>query len=253
MAGLLADWRTRLGSSRVDGRALRDALPELVAAYTPIGFTLDISSTSWAKVTEDVVVQLDGRLIPVGLEPGHRHYAEGRIDRRINCASRSVRHEHLQLPLAWLGERRGTDCVRRSVLLYDQLGLERVTLSASAYGRYVWAVSGFDFLYPSAKSGLIGLAHRFAHRLGHDLDLSEVEHPWEIAMLEGLVTFRDIAEARSETVEEGQLAADELEQEMPLGKAILLHGEVGDWEGVLHLGPETLGRRLFDTYTRPHG
>lgn len=255
MSELLEEWSRRLAGATVNGPSIAEYLPELVDAYTPDEFIADIGGSSWAGTDEtgEIVVQFGAVLRPAGLVPSDSRYVTGRVERRINMASRFVRHEHLQLPISWLGRGLGTASVRRSVELYDALGVERVTLTASAYGTYVWAASGFDFLYPARRHEFVGRAHRFADRLGVPIDVSEVQHPWEIAMLDRPVTARQIAEARSEVIEEDDLPAEYWETETPLGKAILLHGGVGEWEGVLRLHAEGLGRRIFDTYTRRNG
>lgn len=161
-----------------------------------------------------------------------------------------VRHEEFRLPLPWQARGLGTDCVRRSVELYDMLDLRSVSLQAASQGVYVWAMCGFDFLYPGVRLRAVQGAQSFANRLPlqRPLDFAHVRFPWEIASEEEPVTYRDIAEARGDFVEEDDLDADEGVEEIAVGKAIMLSGAVPSWEGRLDLDPNTFGRRMFDLY-----
>jgi hypothetical protein len=198
-----------------------------------------------------VSVVYRAEIFPPDVDPQDPRAVRGVIDRTFQTIEGHVQHEEFRLPLPWQNKGLGSDCVRRSVELYDRLGLRTVSLSAVSFGIYVWAMCGFEFMYPGPRLQVVNAAQSFADRLRleYRLDLSQVRFPWEIASLEEVITYRDIAEARDEYVEEDDLPADELEEEIAVGKAIMLMGGIPSWEGRLNLAPDTPGRRLFDLYT----
>jgi hypothetical protein len=232
-----------------------DTFQDVLQPFTPPGFRLlplqgSILTTA---PNEGVRLELTGRLVPEDDPDG----PTGVIERVVDSGARRARHEKFELPAEWTGQARGRVVTRQSALFYDELGVEEVTLTAVAYGRYVWAMCGFDFRTDEDRAEVLAAVDEFAQILDLSLfDLDQVEHSWEIATIESkrTLTLADIAEATGEALESEAASAEAKEEILP-GKALLLFSELPGWEGRLDLSRagDNPGRDQLFLYTETDG
>lgn len=254
----LAEW---VGNPvALDASSIEAELPDLCAALTPDETTLRIRPESMARLSgASWELTVSGALVRADDEPD----SEGDIHRVLVVPLTEgehpfVRHEILVMPQGLRGRGHGSRCVRRSAELYASCGFREVRLRAAQYGRYVWAMCGFEFADEAEKLAVIEAANRFVTKLpvtGLDapVDFTGIEHPWQIAMVEGEVRMDDLAAARDERLTDPVSSADESET-LPLGKAVLMAGSLPDWDGRLSLDPEGVGLQFLKTYTeKDHG
>jgi hypothetical protein len=84
----------------------------------------------------------------------------------IQTAAAVAHHNFFTLPPLDQGHGKGRRVVRRSLDLYDELGLERVRLLAVDIGTYVWAMAGFDFESREDRQRVMDATLAFAQELG---------------------------------------------------------------------------------------
>ena len=171
-----------------------------------------------------------------------------RTGRRIGCMDRNLSfpsngpavayHRLLELDRQCQGRGIAKDLLANSIKLYDQAGIQRVTLSAAlSVGGYAWAKYGFRpnpgretaQLFETVKERLEGLGeavpkpvHTVVERL---LAKGDPKAIWAISDLDGV------------TVRRGS-------KDVPLGKALLLGTA---WKGALEL-QDREARARFDQY-----
>lgn len=254
---LARDWLERLGTTKeLDLHELVERqdplMSDLLAAYTPRDFSLlPLPGSSLVGSADGVRVDLTARLVPTGHGPDST--SVGVIERHFDTVDGWARHEKLELPSQWVGQGRGRALTRESALLYEQLGIREVTLNAVDYGRYVWAMCGFDFRAPDERTSVLAAMADFAEELGLPLaDLESCEHSWDIGSMEGdALTMWQIASATGEEIEDSPETADSLGEEILPGKALLLFSDYEGYEAVLRLGAEAdpIGRDQLLYYT----
>lgn len=253
---LVRRWLERLGTRKeVDLHELVEAgdplMNDLLAVYTPLDFSIaPLPGSTVVGSTFGLEMHLTAQLVP----PGHQAESDvvGVIERHFDTTGAWARHEKFELPPEWVGQGRGRLVTRESALLYEQLGIREVTLTAVDYGRYVWAMCGFDFRVHEEREAILAAIAEFAEQLGLPLaDLESCEHAWDIGSIEGEpLTMRQIAEATGESVEESLDRADSLDEEMLPGKALLLFSDYEGYEAILRLGPDDpVGRDQLLYYT----
>lgn len=253
---LVEDWLERVGEARaIDVSEQPHVFPELLEAYTPPGFV--VIPRRGAKVEVDasggITVDFAASLYPEELSPSDRETPTGTIHRTFNTARGNALHRRLTIPAGWQGRGAGRAVTWSAVQLYDQLGIETVSLVAVDDGRYVWAMCGFDFFLPDDREHVIQAVSEFAEELGFEAAFGDLQHPWEIGALEAEgqeLTLREVAEALKDPLQYSAEAADKLDQPIRLGKALLLFGRYSGWYGVLDLRSESLGRRELFRYTQ---
>jgi hypothetical protein len=227
------------GESEVDlAQHGREIVPELLRVHTPDDFELQLLDGSWLRAQDGhVAVELTGQLVPLDGDSS----STGVVQRRLDTLARRAEHHKLELPAWAQGEGRGRAMVRRSVDLYTDLGIERVSLLAVDTGRYVWAASGFSFADERARRDVVEGVEDAAELLG--LDLADLDHdecdPWDIAFLPPIMnmSLRDALEVLApDELEDLELHADALDAPPPRpGKLLLLAEAVPGWRGVLDL------------------
>jgi hypothetical protein len=255
------EWLDRLGGagrqhSLADAREL---FPEIHDAYTPPDFTATpsfgtVSSDADGEISVFVTYRLTSLL----------NNETGIIDRTFSTRTGWANHKLFDLPEASRDHYRGRLTMRKSARLYENLGIEKVKLTAIDIGRYVWAMCGFDFepLEDDANEGwqddrtiVLNAASQFAEALGRGLsdeDIARLEHPWQIGALESdaPISLYDVALAQGENPQDLADVADDLAgEEIRLGKALLLYAPYSQWNGVLDLGHESIGKRELLRYT----
>jgi hypothetical protein len=253
---LVRRWLERLVTRReVDLHELVKAgdplMNDLLAVYTPRDFSIAPLPGSAVRVSEfGLELHLTAQLVP---PRGEAHSdVVGVIERHFDTGAGWARHEKFELPPEWVGQGRGRLVTRESALLYEQLGIQEVTLTAVDYGRYVWAMCGFDFRVDEEREGILAAIEEFAEYLGLPLsDLESCEHAWDIGSIEGEpLTMRQIAEGTGEPVEESRDRADSLDEKMLPGKALLLFSDYEGYEAILRLGSgDPAGRDQLLYYT----
>jgi GNAT superfamily N-acetyltransferase len=255
---LVEEWLDRLATTtevdlNADVAADEPLMADLLSPYTPRGFALRPLEGSYLLVKDGGVrLDLTALLVPPGADPDGPGL--GVVERHFDTSGGWARHSRLELPADWQGRGLGRAMMRETALLYDGLGIGEVTLTAVDYGRYVWAMCGFDYRDPGDRASILIAVNEFADELGLSLgDLADVEHPWEIGFFEGTrpLTMGEIADARGEDVEELAGGADRLDETVLAGKALLLYSDYTGYEGVLRLGDEqeTAGRDQLLAYT----
>lgn len=176
----------------------------------------------------------------------HKDGAEvGSICREIRIKDSEARHWRLVLGDEAQNEGLGRELLARSIVLYDQLGLKRITLSAGGpVGAELWARVGFDFTSRqkhAAKLQLDGWAERLDYMPELPLDFSA-------AIVHGLVatdnrerSIREVLiDANPETAEfpeireslvRGPLTNNRVNCDIPrpLGHCLLFM--LAEWEG----------------------
>jgi hypothetical protein len=180
-----AEWLERLGDADdVDLAAVPEFAPELVTAFTPVGFSLRFEEGSYlARAGDGVRVVVDAALVP---EEERYADVEGAISREIDTSAGTAEHSQLFIPPRWQGDRRNRArrLTQTSARLYDELGVQQVTTYAQGAGRYVWATVGFDFYDDADRDETVGAAETFSSALKRPRDLSAIRHAWELAALE---------------------------------------------------------------------
>lgn len=252
---LVEDLIRRLGEGgSVDLASDPEAMGELLRAWTPVDFQLTPLSGSWARADEQgVELGLTAELTPL-VEPDSDRDDDdpvsGVIQRYLHTGDAIARHENFTIPRGWNRRYRGRLVLRESAFVYEQLGIERVELSAVDVGRYVWAACGFDFISREELEMVVDAISEFAEELSlaqHHFE--NIEHAWEIAYMEPLreITVREVAEILGEYVDEE--AGTQLVDEP--GKLLLLHPNTPSWQGALDLRdiPDNFGREMLYEYT----
>jgi GNAT superfamily N-acetyltransferase len=252
---LAQDWLERLGTGAVVDLADRGAsrhpvVEDLLRVYAPRGFSIVPLVGSYLTAGDDGLrLDLTATLLPPGARPDSSGL--GIVERHFDTAAGWARHVKLELPPEWRGRGLGRLMARESALLYEDLGVTEVTLNAVEYGRYVWAMCGFDYRDTEERTAILDAVEEFAEDLGLTLEgLATCERPWDIGSMEGRpLTMREIADARGEVIPQG--AAAELGDEtMLVGKALLLFSDYEGYEGVLRLGEAAdAGREQMLIYT----
>jgi len=252
MSDLAVVWDRRLGArDRVDIRDEPDLVIEVLTAWTPNGLELDVLAGSELRRDPDegLILTLTGEFVPG--DPGaHGHES---IERQLFLGSGVARHIRLELPQSAQQQEKGRHMLGRSVLVYEQLGLTRISLSAVDVGRYVWAACGFSFTSEHDRGVL-------ARRLA-DLETESgipisgpawnTLEPYDIAYAESRdpLRLRDWLEILDEPAD---YPSEELDQLVTRpGKLLLLHHRTPGWDGTLEIGSQahTMGYELMRRYT----
>lgn len=228
--------------------------PELYDAFEPPGFELlisrDAGSGVFAHEGDALTIKVCGELLPEGTDPTDPDTETGDIERVIQTDPRFARHNYFKLPEGNQGRGLGREVLRRSVSLYDRLGLQRVSLWAIDVGCYVWAMSGFEFQRAADRARVMDVAVPFAGELGYGIEAGAIQHPWQFDDLEASTTLREIAVVREEVLAETPRIAELLDEPIRLGKALLLFSDANlGWWGELDLSHLSPGRVQLDRYT----
>jgi len=235
-------------------------LADLVVAFTPAQYRLRLDVSSGARVTRGAAeVHVGGDLLPPGAPQSASGAEVGRIERVVRVVADgppTVEHQLLEIPAGFRDRGSGTELVWRSIELYRSAGIEAVTLEAANYGRYVWAMCGFEF-DPSSlwgRDAVVGAAERFVKRLNiRDLDepadFSHIRQPSEIALMGGWVPLDELIEANERGLKFWISSADDGRERVDAGKAILMAGDVPPWRGRLDIRDGSYGLDLLRDYT----
>lgn len=97
---LITEWQARFGSrEHLRGDEVWE-LAELVAAYTPVGFTARVSPGARATLLDrGVSVSYTAELLPPGEDPDDPKRIKGVIERSFQTIDGHVRHDQFRLPL----------------------------------------------------------------------------------------------------------------------------------------------------------
>lgn len=248
----LADvWDRRLGTrERADIRDEPELVAEVLRAWTPDGLELDVRAGSelHRDPQERLILTLSAGLTTPGRGGGH-----GSVERQLLLGSGIARHIRLELPQSAQRQEKGRHMLGRSVLVYEQLGLTRISLAAVDVGRYVWAACGFSF---TNERDRMTIAKRLAELQSETgIPISgpprDTLEPYEIAYAESEdpLRLRDWLEILDEPA---NYPEDELDQLVARpGKLLLLHNRTPGWDGTLRIGSaaETYGYELMRRYT----
>lgn len=254
----LADWVQR--PRALDLVGVQSVLADLLDAFTPAEYELRLDTSTHARVTAHLAeARIDGDLIPPGVPLDAVRPEVGRVERVVRVLRDSapvVEHQLLEIPAPFRDRGSGTEVLWRSVELYRAAGIEAVTLVAANYGRYVWAMCGFEFDPASlwGRDAVVHAAERFAKRLNiRDLDdpvdLSQIQLPSEIALMEGWVPLDELVEAHERGLKFWISSADQESERVDAGKAILMGGDVPPWTGRLDIREGSYGLELLRDYT----
>jgi hypothetical protein len=249
----LADvWDRRLSArERIDIRDEPELVVEVLTAWTPEGLGLDVLAGSELRrdPEEGLILTLSAALVPGDRgERGH-----GSIERRLFLGSGVAQHIRLELPPYAQRQEKGRHMLGRSVLVYEQLGLTRVSLSAVDVGRYVWAACGFSF---TSEHDRVAVTKRLAEletESGIPISggASDTLEPYDIAYAESRdpLRLRDWLEILDEPADYSSEELDRLVTRP--GKLLLLHDRTPGWDGALAIGSagRTVGYELMRRYT----
>jgi hypothetical protein len=249
-----ADWRDWVDTYGTGGQLLIDRTellpPGLRAAFELEGFELffpDHRPPSWMAIKGDrVLLRLDaGLLSPETIEAGS-------IRRSMATGHKAI-HEYFALPQMFWGGGHAKRMLRNAVLLYEQLEIPRVELSAEGLGKYIWAVCGFDFRDDETREAVNTAMRLFANELGIE-GLPEFQRPWGALALDtnddGEPVYVPTGALQRALRERGEI---QLVQGVPPSrispsKALLLYSRYDSWEGVLDIRRETPSREQFEIY-----
>jgi len=178
----------------------------------------------------------------------------GTIGRTIDTGRKSVSHDALLLDRSRQGEGITSRMMRRSLTLYDELGIEEININARFSGRYVWTLFGFDFASKEEAAAVYwpSLAlHQKLRSVPSFPTQQRLAHAWDYPVeLDFDDQGRDITVTRDALVD--ALGPDyirkpsDLPDEMPMSMALLAHGYSKGWTGRLDLrtGKEARNRLL---------
>src|SRR5581483_325201 len=254
MSDVVDLWDRRLGQrEHADVHAEPELVTEVLEAWTPDGMRIDVLPGSELRrdPQEGLVLTVAAEFAPG--EHGPTGPEHGSIERQLFLGSGVARHVRLELPAYAQQQEKGRRMLGRSVLVYEQLGITRISLAAVDVGRYVWAACGFSFTSQHAR---YAVARRLAELetesgipiAGADPDALE---PYEIAYAESddPLPLRDWLEILSEHDEYPEADLDQLVTRP--GKLFLLSDRTPGWDGVLAIGTteKTFGYELMRRYT----
>jgi hypothetical protein len=249
----LADvWDRRLGvRDRADVRDEPELVAEVLRAWTPDGLGLDVLAGSELRrdPEERLILTLSAALVPG--EGSTR--AHGSVERALFLGSGVARHIRLELPQDAQRQEKGRHMLGRSVRVYEQLGLTRISLQAVDVGRYVWAACGFSF---TSEHDRAAVTQRLTE-LETDSEIpisgpvSDTLEPYDIAYAESRdpLRLRDWLEILDEPADYPDEELDQLVTRP--GKLFLLHDRTPSWDGTLTIGSEahTFGYEQMRRYT----
>jgi hypothetical protein len=251
----LADlWDRRLGQrERADVRDEPELVTEALGAWTPDGMRIDVLPGSELRRDphEGLVLTLAAEFAP----GDHRQSGpdHGSIERQLFLGAGVARHIRLELPGYAQQQEKGRRMLGRSVLIYEQLGITRISLAAVDVGRYVWAACGFSFTNQRDRAAVAGRLVDLETETGikvSNLDWDSLE-PYDIAYAESddPLPLRDWLEILDEPADYHD---HELDQPVTRpGKLLLLHHRTPGWDGTLKIGTaeHTFGYELMRRYT----
>jgi hypothetical protein len=252
VSGLADVWDRRLGArERIDIRDEPELVVEVLTAWTPDGLGLDVLAGSELRrdPQEGLILTLSAELVPG--DPGARGH--GSIERQLFLGSGVARHIRLELPQDAQRQQKGRHMLGRSVVIYEQLGMTRVSLSAVDVGRYVWAACGFSF---TSEHDRVALTQRLVElETESGIPISSLAwdtlQPYDIAYAESRdpLRLRDWLEILSEPADYPSQELDQLVTRP--GKLFLLHDRTPGWDGALAIGSaaHTFGYELMRRYT----
>ncbi len=158
-----------------------------------------------------------------------------RLDFDTAEGTASLEDMHLHPDLQTKGV--GRQVVQQFSELADALGLHSLITMTSDVGRYSWARCGFDFLHDHDRELALAAAEHIAGKLGANFDVSNIDHSWELAELDGPdVPLAAIAELRGESPPTDDAPG------MRFGQALLLGPTGNEWAGCLDLSEGSLSR-----------
>jgi GNAT superfamily N-acetyltransferase len=171
------------------------------------------------------------------------------IRRQIFLGLRAVNHSYLVVDSRRRGQGHGLRCLRKSIGLYDRLGIRYVAISAALdTGRWFWAECGFQFTNDQDRIAVRAWFDQVIAALGRQYQTAHLRDPEQFARLgdPDTVSFAEIAAALPQHRQEieRRAAANNfaMNQQLEFGKAVLLTGP--EWDGFLDLeGPR---RRLLE-------
>jgi len=251
----LADvWDRRLGQrERADVRDEPELVIEVLGAWTPDGMRIDVLAGSELRRDphEGLVLTLAAEFVPG--EHGPFGLDHGSIERQLFLGAGVARHIRLELPAYAQQQEKGRRMLGRSVLIYEQLGMTRISLAAVDVGRYVWAACGFSFTNEHDRSAVARRLAELETESGIPIagaDPNTLE-PYEIAYAESdePLPLRDWLEILGEHDEYSDEDLDRLVTRP--GKLFLLSDRMPGWDGALAIGAaeKTFGYELMRRYT----
>lgn len=198
---------------------------------------------------ERLILTLSATLVPADRGGGEH----GSIERQLLIGSGLARHIRLELPQSAQRQEKGRHMLGRSVLVYEQLGLRRISLAAVDVGRYVWAACGFSFTNERDRMTIAQRLDELQNETGIPISgpPRETLEPYEIAYAESEdpLRLRDWLEILDEPAD---YPDDELDRLVTRpGKLLLLNNRTPGWDGELRIGSaaETYGYELMRRYT----
>jgi hypothetical protein len=177
----------------------------------------------------------------------------GMAGRSFATSSKLARHDQFDLTAPWRGRNRCARSFRRTSELYEQLGIRTIELEASDIGRYLWAACGFDFAAPWVRQEVLEAVVPFAGQLGFELDPQSIEHSWELLTIPETVRASDIELVADPDYLSFSGVSFAGNEDIRLGKALLLGSDLGSWAAQLDLDGGNPGYRLMRAYTGQGG
>lgn len=250
----LVDWCK--SPKPLDEPDIRSYMPELVGALTPEGFKFMPDSGNGARLSGvtwelEVAANLVPPSAPLDAKPPHAGRIERVIRVPIDGSPPSVEHVLFELPASYRDLGLGPRVVKASVDEYAKADIPEIQLEAAHYGRYVWAMCGFDFADERSRDAVVASANKLALEfatagLCREIDLGGVEFPWQIAQIADPVSMAGLEGFYRSRVKPAVRMADNQEQ-VPLGKALLL-GETPPWRGIMDIRPGSIALALLARY-----
>jgi SPP1 gp7 family putative phage head morphogenesis protein len=153
-------------------------------------------------------------------------------------------HDYYKIEDSKQGKGTSYRMMKRSIELYDSVGVDRIEVHTEWVGRYTWAIHGFDFAdYSEVENRREGLANYLEHRLGMDraeardaVEHAHLEHAWDFAEFDigkTVVPDSDVAEREPPTVNDDGFERKGAKLAVRVGKAFML--DTPGWDGVLSL------------------
>jgi GNAT superfamily N-acetyltransferase len=247
---------TANNTSTLETTKIELALPELVQTYEPEGLEMTFGQYGGmtATVRDDGTIHVTFEASFVTEETWHA----GSIARSLDTRDGVVRHDALLLDETLQNQGISARMMRRSLDLYDALGMDEIRVRAQMSGRYVWSRFGFDFVDEDEAQNVYWLCKGMYERMRRFPPFpafDDLRHPWDYAPELDLDDMdREVTVARDEVADAhgpgvlDDAARSRMPAEMPMSMALLAFGTVDKWHGVLDLDTESPARRELLSY-----
>lgn len=210
---------------------------ELLCASVPDGADFEVQAESFVlRRGSDFGLEFAVKLLFPGVPQA------GAVTWYAETEEGEAKLDYVYLPPSKRRQKIGRMIVRRGAELFRKLGFTEMTLEAERFGRYSWALCGFDFYDSDERDRVVRKAEAFAKSLGAPQDLRSVKHSWQLAALAGTTTRGAMAAAR------GEASAGDVSAPVELGRALLLGPTGNEWAGRLDLR-ESVSYDIMRRYT----